>query len=151
MSDAARLSAKSFATKPSGLSYTHHKPTTIEIAGIQSAIRQSVLDSSYAAVISYIEAISSIQSGSISWSIVKLYYSCFYCLRSLLLLNKVVPFNSGSEMVLDVAAEKFLKAEDPAIIGTGHLSTGLHPSAQNGSLQMTQKMRMRSYDGTGRM
>ncbi len=109
MSDAARLSARSFATKPTALPYSNHKPTTVELTGIRFSIQKSALESAYSAIISYSEALSEIQKSSISWPIIKLYYSCFYSVRSLLILNNVVPFNSGREMLLDTHTGRFFR------------------------------------------
>lgn len=66
-------------------------------------------DSAYAAAVSFVEAISGIKSGSTSWAVIKLYYSSFYSVRALLLMNGVVPFNGGEEMLLDIPENKFLK------------------------------------------
>lgn len=109
MSDAARLASQVYTRKPQGMQYATFAPTTGEISAIGATLTNGVLDSAYAAVISYAEALSGIQHGSISWSIVRLYYSCFYSLRALLLLNEVVPFNCQCEMLLDIAGRQFLK------------------------------------------
>lgn len=109
MSDAARLASQSFSRKPKGTVYRHFAPSVSELSSINSVMADAAIDSSYAAVITYAEAISGIQKGSISWSVIRLYYSCFYSLRALLLLSKVVPFNSKGEMLLDAQSGKFLK------------------------------------------
>lgn len=109
MSDAARLARQSFSIKSEGLSYLHFSPGPGALASIVATINDAVSESAYAAVISYAEALSGLQSGYISWSVVRLYYSCFYSVRALLLLNKVVPFNCGGEMLLDLCDAKFLK------------------------------------------
>lgn len=109
MSDAARLASLAFSRKPQGTPYANFIPCAGEIVEIQATVEDAVTESTYAAVVSYAEAISGLQHGSISWSIVRLYYSCFYSLRALLLLNEVVPFNCGSEMLLDISSGKFLK------------------------------------------
>jgi hypothetical protein len=109
MSDAARLARVSFLSKPPGLSYSAFQPSPIQLAGIESTRLAAASDSAYAAVISYVEALASLQHGSASWSIVKLYYSCSYSLRALLFLNQVVPFNGGKEMLFDIDGKKFNK------------------------------------------
>lgn len=109
MSDASRLACTSFSLKPNGLAYSHFKPNQIALTAVSGTLHEAALDSAYAAVISYAEAFSSLQQGSVSWPIVKLYYSCFYSLRALLLLNQVVPFNSKGEMLLDIYGGKFEK------------------------------------------
>lgn len=109
MSDASRLARLSFSAKPSGQPFTHFTPTASDVASIAATVNEAVSDSAYAAIISYAEALSAIQHGSISWSIIKLYYSSFYSLRALLLLNQIVPFNCGGEMLLDIRSGSFLK------------------------------------------
>ncbi|EPB4338858.1 hypothetical protein QNZ44_002899 [Enterobacter kobei] len=109
MSDAARLASQSFSNKPSGVSYDHFTPSNADISAISSTIDDALVGSAYAAALSYAEAISGLQKGSISWSIVRLYYSCFYSLRAMLILNRVIPFNCSGEMLLDIQSSKFLK------------------------------------------
>ena len=109
MSDAARLASQAFSHKPQGTPYANFSATAVQISSISATIDDAVIESSYAAVVSYAEAMSGLQKGSISWSIVRLYYSCFYSLRALLLLNRVVPFNCQGEMLLDLQSGKFLK------------------------------------------
>jgi len=109
MSDAARIARQVFASKPKGLTYTHFRPSAVDLASIDATLSVATAESAYSAAISYAEAMSNLQHGSTAWSIVKLYYSCFYSLRTLLLLNQVVPFNSGSEMLLDIDGKKFQK------------------------------------------
>lgn len=109
MSDASRLARQSFMNKPSGASYAHYQPTAGELSSISMTMSDAVVGSAYAAALSYAEALSGIQKGSVSWSVIKLYYSCFYSLRAILFLNKIVPFNGGVEMLLDVQAAKFIK------------------------------------------
>ena len=109
MSDAARLARQLFSNKPTGLSYRDYTPGARSLSAISDTINDAISESAYAAVVSYAEALSSIKSGSISWSIVRLYYSCFYSIRALLLLNKVVPFNYDAEMLLDISNENFIR------------------------------------------
>lgn len=109
MSDASRLARQSYLSKPVGLPYEHFSPGLGDLAFIGATVKDAVSESAYAAVISYAEALSSLQHGSISWSIIRLYYSCFYSLRALLLLNNVVPFNCGGEMLLNIRDGTFLK------------------------------------------
>lgn len=109
MSDAARLSRIAYLAKPPGQSYIHYKVNAANIIAIDSLINNAILESAYSSIVSYAEAMSGIKRNSISWSIVRLYYSCFYCIRCLLLLNKVVPFNGGDEMLFDVSDATFHK------------------------------------------
>lgn len=109
MSDSARLARQLYLSKPDGLSYSSFKPNASDIVAIDATLNDAVLESAYAAVVSYAEAMSSLKHGSISWSIVRLYYSCFYSIRALLLLRKVVPFNCNGEMLLDISDVNFHK------------------------------------------
>ncbi|GEM_PF-6085645 len=109
MSDASRLASVAFSQKPQGVQYSHFALSVDQVSSIRAALDGAVIESAYAAVVSYAEAMSGLQHGSISWSIVRLYYSCFYSLRALLLLNEVVPFNCGGEMLFDVHSGKFHK------------------------------------------
>ena len=109
MTDAARLAANDFSQKPAGTPYSKYRPGVVTIAGIRSCIDRSIVDTAFSAAISYSEALSNISSGSISWSIVKLYYSCFYSLKAAMFCNEVVPFNSGAEMILDLRQAQFRK------------------------------------------
>lgn len=109
MSDSARLARQLFSSKPAGLSYSEFTPRVDDLVEIRNTLNDAVSESAYAAVVSYAEALSSLKNGSISWSIIRLYYSCFYSIRALLFLNKVVPFNSGGEMLLDISNAVFLK------------------------------------------
>ncbi|MHA6639514.1 hypothetical protein ACP6JA_12715 [Stutzerimonas frequens] len=109
MSDASRLARQCFSKKGSGVSYKHFNPTSAELNAISPAVNDAAVGSAYAAALSYAEAITGLQKGSISWSIVRLYYSCFYSLRALLFLNQIVPFNCNGEMLLDVMGARFLK------------------------------------------
>lgn len=109
MSDAARLASQAFAGKPNGVPYANFSATAIELQSIAAQIPTAIVDTAYSALISYAEAIAGIQNGSSSWSIVRLYYSSYYCLKALMLSGSVIPFHAGSEMIFDVVANKFLK------------------------------------------
>lgn len=109
MSDASRLTRQIYLTKPSGLGYSHFTPSSGDLSAIGLVINDAVVGSAYAAALSYAEAISGLQKGAVSWSIVKLYYSCFYSLRAMLYLNRIVPFHCDSQMILDLPGAKFLK------------------------------------------
>ena len=109
MSDAARLARNSFKTKPTGTPYAKFISLPQHLSDISAVIEEAVVDTAYASVISYIEALAGISNGSSSWAIVRLYYSSFYSIKCLLLLNNIVPFNGGTEMMLDVSTGSFLK------------------------------------------
>ena len=103
------LASQSYSQKPSGTAYSHFHPSANELATISSTIDDAVIGSAFSAALSYAEAISGLQKGSVSWSIIKLYYSCFYSLRAMLILNKIIPFNYNGEMLLDIPNIKFIK------------------------------------------
>jgi hypothetical protein len=51
----------------------------------------------YSGLVSFIDALVGLNSGSFSWSTVKLYYSCFYAARSLLASNGIAIFYDGKK------------------------------------------------------
>jgi hypothetical protein len=109
MSDAARLTKQAFAGKPVGTPYSKFALTPVELQSISVQISTAVIDNAYSAIISYTEAMMGIGKGSSSWSVIRLYYSSFYCLRAIMLSNNLVPFNGGIEMVFDISNNKFYK------------------------------------------
>ena len=109
MSDAARLASSAFQNKPLSTPYSLFQISAAEISKIRAEMKVAAIESAYAAVVSYAEALSALQKKSISWSIIRLYYSCFYSLRSLFLMNEIVPFNCRGERLLCVSSGKFQK------------------------------------------
>lgn len=109
MSDAARLARVSFAAKPNGVSYDKFSISGGNLRDICDKIDDAIISSAYSSAVSYSEAIRSLSDGWVSWSIIRLYYSCFYSMKALLLLNGVIPFNFSKEMLLDVATGTFEK------------------------------------------
>lgn len=109
MSDAAKLASRAFGSRPSGTSYAKYMASSHDIANITSKVQDAIIESAYSSAISYSEALSGLRSGSCSWGIIRLYYSSFYSIRSLLFANAVVPFHCGAEMILDLGSGKFLK------------------------------------------
>jgi hypothetical protein len=107
MSDAARLASNAFQNKPKGVSYSHFQLSVSEIFQIRAKLGDAIIESVYAAIVSYAEALSSLQKNSISWSVIRLYYSCFYSLRALLLINDIIPFNCRGEMFFCISSGKF--------------------------------------------
>lgn len=83
--------------------------STQSLQTIAAVIGEAVVDTAYASIVSYTEALAGIRTGSSSWSIVRLYYSSFYSIKTLLLLNQIVSFNFGEEMMLDLSIGRFLK------------------------------------------
>ena len=63
----------------------------------------------YAAAIWYVEAVAGLNRRSFAWSIIKLYYASFYCIRTIVLIHAVVPFNAGSEYILDLSGNTFFQ------------------------------------------
>lgn len=109
MSDAARLSRLHFQTKPPLLTYSDFPVQGHHLQEIIDRLPDAVLSSAYAAAVSYAEAMAGLTRGAASWGIIRLYYSCFYSIRAMLLASGIVPFNGGKEMLLDTSQGKFLK------------------------------------------
>jgi hypothetical protein len=108
MSDAARLARLAFEAKPKGVHYGNLLITSQAEQEITKRLADAVVDATYAAAISYAEALAGIRSGASSWSVVRLYYSSFYSIKALLLLNGIIAFNSGREMLLELRGRRFL-------------------------------------------
>jgi uncharacterized protein (UPF0332 family) len=109
MSDAARLASQFFLRKPKDIPYASYPPSADLITAVAAKLDEAVVISAYSAIVSYAEAVSGLQNSSPSWAIVRLYYSCFYSIRSLLISEGIVPFNGGNEMILDTSGIRFLK------------------------------------------
>lgn len=109
MSDAAKLASAMLATKAEGISYQQFVPKQEQLLEISEKINEAVTESAYSASISFVEAIGGLTKGEISWAIVRLYYSCFYSIRGLLLLGGFVPFTRKGEYILDVGQGGFIK------------------------------------------
>lgn len=109
MSDAARLTRLAFSQKPAGTPYANFSLTQATADNINARRIEAALDAAYAGAVSYAEAITGLRVGSTSWAVIKLYYSSFYSIRTLLLLNGVIPFNCEGEMLYDTTTGRFLK------------------------------------------
>jgi hypothetical protein len=110
MSNAGRLAKQAFALKPQGTETPNFRLPNWQLQQISEQVEQDATDAAYAATISYTEAFRGLSKGRSSWSIVKLYYSAFYCIRGLCLLNNIVPFHSYREhYLLDLTANTVLK------------------------------------------
>lgn len=109
MFDASRLAARSFANKPKDMSYRDYRPSPVDLQSIESTIPLAAIQSAFSACVTISEACVGLSNGSSSWPLVKLYYSAYYSLRCLLLLNGIVPFNERGEMLIDVREQKYLK------------------------------------------
>lgn len=64
---------------------------------VRDGLAQDARGLYYSALISFISAIDAAGQASFSWSIVKLYYTCFYAARSTLASNNVAIFYSGTK------------------------------------------------------
>ncbi len=109
MSDTARLTKQAFAIKPNGIPYGSFSIPPAAIRSITGQLPTAIIDTAYAAIISYAEAISGLRMGSSSWSVIRLYYSAFYSLKTMMLTRSVISFNAGGEMLFDASTGKFLK------------------------------------------
>ncbi len=109
MSDAARLAREAYKIKPDGVPYSLFVASTPSTTIIRNQIPSAIIDTSYAAIISYVEAITGLKNGLSSWGVIRLYYSSYYSIKSMLLAGDFVPFNSDKEMILDVSSGKFYK------------------------------------------
>ncbi|RRN64152.1 hypothetical protein [Caulobacter sp. 602-1] len=109
MSDAARLTRLAFSRKPAGTPYANFNPTQATADSIEARRIEAAIDAAYAGAVSYAEALTGLRGGSTSWAVIKLYYSSFYSIRALLLLNGIIPFNYEGEMLYDVPTNRFLK------------------------------------------
>ena len=109
MSDAARLTRQAFEAKSSGTAYSNFSVQAPVLQSIIDQLPTAVIDTAYAAIISYAEAMTGIRQGSSSWSIVRLYYSAFYSLKTMMLIRSIIPFNGGGEMLFDASSNKFYK------------------------------------------
>jgi hypothetical protein len=66
--------------------------TPAQVATLRSALHDDSQDYFYSACISIVDALRGLQCGFYSWATVKLYYSAFYSLRSLLAADRVCVF-----------------------------------------------------------
>jgi hypothetical protein len=109
VADSARLARLALSAKPKGVQLAHFHISDDAVTEINSVVGEDIVDSAYSAAISYAEALVGLRRHQVAWSIIKLYYSAFYCLRATTLLHNVVPFNCGSEYLFDTAGNIFLR------------------------------------------
>lgn len=109
MPNSSRLAKRAFSTKPRGLPLDSFQLSPSDLRDIAAPIHADALDDAYAAAVTYAEAVSALRQSLISWSVIRLYYTAFYCVRSLCFISKVVPFNNRGEFVLDAALNNFYK------------------------------------------
>jgi len=81
----------------------HHSVVTTSVLNgtmaleLDKNLKNDALNYLYSALITYAEAIKGIQNGLYSWATVKLYYSAFYSLRSILSTDSVCVFYLGTK------------------------------------------------------
>jgi hypothetical protein len=109
MADSARLAKLALEARPTEMQLSLFRLRDEERIQIGSALNGDATDSAYAAAISYVEAVAGLDRRSIAWSVIKLYYTSFYCIRAFMLINAVIPFNWGSEYILDLPGNTFFK------------------------------------------
>ncbi len=131
MSDAARLCRQAYLGKPSGTPYNKYAISNTASNQILGKIPDAIIESAYSALISYSEALSGITNKSFSWSIVRLYYSCFYSMRCLLLMNRIIPFQDGrDEFLFDGNSLKFFKGGSSSHQWNWNSLRAIHPSKE---------------------
>lgn len=109
MANSARLCAQAFSQKPAGVPRANFHLSSASISQVAAEIQADTIEASYSSVISYVEALKGMKFGSYSWSVVKLYYSSFYCIKAFNYLSSIVPFNSGKqELLFDMNSNLFL-------------------------------------------
>ena len=79
--------------------------TQNDVTYIQSQIKNDAVSYWLKAIHSFTQALEGIYDGNSAWSIVKLYYSVFYCLRGELLSNSHLLIRNGSLFCLDLSTE----------------------------------------------
>lgn len=79
--------------------------TQNDVTYIQSQIKNDAVSYWLKAIHSFTQALEGIYAGNSAWSIVKLYYSVFYCLRGELLSNSHLLIRNGSLFCLDLSTE----------------------------------------------
>ena len=77
-----------------------------DVESIKSQIKNDAISYWLKAIHSFTQALEGIYSGNSAWSIVKLYYSVFYCIRGELLSNNRLLIRNQSLFHLDLNTEK---------------------------------------------
>lgn len=108
MSDAAKFAKAVLLRKPAETPISKVTVTPAEEQAIASKIPDALIESAFSAAVSYTEAINGLKNRSTSWSIIKLYYTCYYAIKSLNLHNGILPFNDGKkERMYDSKTKSF--------------------------------------------
>lgn len=108
MANSAKLAKVAFERKPNGQDKKYYQLDSRIVAQISSETRNDAAEAAFSAAVSYCEAINGLKNGSASWAIVKLYYSSFYCLRSILYANNLIPFEAGKFLIFDCQENTFI-------------------------------------------
>ena len=58
-------------------------------------------DAAYAAGLTFASALRDLMANNTSWARVELYYSCFYSMRALLLMDEIISFHCGEYLLCD--------------------------------------------------
>jgi len=87
----------------------------LEATSLQASLNSDAADLYYSAWVSFVDAIRGIQVGFYTWSIVKLYYSTFYCFRASLALDGICLFyvNRTHYTVRAAAGSQPKSCDDP--------------------------------------
>jgi hypothetical protein len=104
MKRAGRYAVAVYSQKPVGLPLSQY-PILGLPASFPAAVFADIPALFYAALVTFGEALRNIAERRSTWSVTKLYYTCFYAIRVNLNLDNMVVFNSGKEEFLcDIAS-----------------------------------------------
>lgn len=92
MPDAARLASTLMAARPKGVPYMKYALQWPPLPTIAPTIESDIGNDCYAAALSYADAINGLKIGNSSWAVIKLYYSAFYSMRAMLMMDYIIPF-----------------------------------------------------------
>ena len=70
--------------------------TSLECSNLAAGLREDGIRAAYSALVSLADSVNGLNAGFYSWTVVKLYYSVFYTLQSLLASDGVALFYVGS-------------------------------------------------------
>jgi hypothetical protein len=109
MSITGRLAKLAFSKKPAGIERSIYQLNSSTLEQIADNIASDAAEAAFSAAASYAEALQGIKRRSASWSVVKLYYSSFYSVKSFMILDSIIPFHEKNYYMLDLKANRFLK------------------------------------------
>lgn len=90
--------------QPAGTRVVDHRLPDNKVRIILPELRSDALGLFYSSQITMIDAFRGISHGYMTWAIVKLYYSAFFAVRSLLAANSIAIFFAGKEHSLELIA-----------------------------------------------